>query len=65
MQANLSEEEIRKQEEELRKKRLAEEIEADFRARREARRKTENGWTLNLQFVEGNQYCDMTPAGAL
>lgn len=65
MQANLSEEEIRNQEEELRKKRLAEEIEADFRARREARRKTENGWTLNLQFVEGNQYCDMTPAGAL
>ena len=44
---------------------LAEEIEQDFLARRETRRKIENGWVLNLNFFSGNQYCDVSPFGDL
>ena len=46
-------------------KALAEEVERDFSARREARRKIENGWTLNINFFSGNQYCDVSPLGTV
>lgn len=61
----IGEEKERAAQEEERKKRLAREIEEDFYRRREERRRVENSWTLNIQFVAGNQYCDLTPAGAL
>ena len=58
---DFKEEEIRQKERE--EKSLVEEIEQDFFARREARRKIENGWVLNLNFFSGNQYCDVSPIG--
>lgn len=48
-----------------RKSRLAEEIRKDFESRREARRNIEQGWRVNMNFVSGNQYCFVTPAGNL
>lgn len=61
----LEKESIEEKEENLRKKKLVEEIYADFEKRKENRRQKENAWTLNLQFVKGNQYCDMTAKGSL
>lgn len=56
--------EARKREsEEKRKRRLADEIRADFERRREERRSLENGWLLNMNFLSGNQYCDISPDG--
>ncbi|MGN1053215.1 MAG: hypothetical protein ACI4SH_07500, partial [Candidatus Scatosoma sp.] len=57
--------ETKEREERLRRERLAREVTYDFRARREARRQIENGWTLNIQFMSGNQYCDVTSEGAV
>ncbi|MBO5412472.1 MAG: hypothetical protein J6A38_05290 [Clostridia bacterium] len=42
---------------------LAEEITQDFLRRREERRSVENGWLLNMNFLSGNQYCDVSPFG--
>ena len=44
-------------------KRIAEEVTADFVRRREKRRSVENGWLLNMNFLSGNQYCDVSPFG--
>ena len=33
--------------------------------RRDARRQLERGWELNMNFLAGNQYCDIGPAGEL
>ncbi len=60
-----SKQEIKQQMEEDRKKRLVEEIRADFESRREARRSIERSWQLNMNFVSGNQYCDVSPTGEL
>ncbi len=60
-----SKKEIRQREEEERKKRLVEAIREDFEARREARRTLERSWQLNMNFVSGNQYCDISDAGEL
>lgn len=65
MQEKSETEKMKEREEELRRQRLAREVTYDFRARREARRQIENGWTLNIQFMSGNQYCDVTSEGAL
>ena len=65
MQENEQVRQMKEREEEKRRERLAYEITLDFRARREARRNIENGWSLNMQFVAGNQYCDVTPEGGL
>ena len=51
--------------EEARKAALVREIAADFEARREARRSLERGWQLNMNFVSGNQYCDISTAGEI
>ena len=45
------------------KSRIAYEVEADFNQRREERRAVESGWILNLNFLSGNQYCDVSPLG--
>ena len=43
----------------------AREIYDDFAQRRETRRAVENGWTLNINFFSGNQYCDVSPYGGV
>lgn len=42
---------------------LVEEVKADFVRRQNERRSTERRWELNLQFLAGNQYCEITPRG--
>ena len=57
-----------KQEQRANKRRieaLVAEVNADFEARRSARRMLERGWELNMNFVSGNQFCDIGPAGEL
>ena len=44
---------------------LAEEVEKDFLKRREERRFIERGWLLNMNFVNGSQYCDLDARGEL
>ena len=44
---------------------LAAEITADFERRREERRSVESGWLLNMNFLSGNQYCDVSPFGGV
>ena len=44
---------------------LAEEITEDFLRRREERRSVESGWLLNMNFLSGNQYCDVSPLGGV
>ncbi len=50
---------------ELAKDALAAEIEEDFIRRREERKSLERGWQLNMNFVCGNQYCDIDGAGEI
>ncbi len=51
--------------EEARKEKLVQAITEDFYRRREARRSLESGWLLNLNFLSGNQYCDVSPQGGI
>ncbi len=44
---------------------LIAEIYADFKRRQEERRRTERSWQLNINFVNGNQYCDVNPLGEI
>ena len=37
----------------------------DFNRRREMRRRLESSWLLNMNFVSGNQYCDVSPNGGI
>lgn len=53
------------QREEKRKKTLAKAITEDFESRQKMRKSLERGWELNLNFVSGNQFCDLSPAGEL
>ncbi len=48
-----------------RKKKIAQEITLDFETRRDERRRVENAWRLNMNFLSGNQYCDVSPFGDL
>ena len=45
--------------------RLVREIEEDFEARREERRRTERKWELNIGFIAGRQYCGLNAAGEI
>lgn len=45
--------------------RIAAEVTADFEKRREERRSIESGWMLNINFLSGNQYCDVSPFGGI
>lgn len=51
----------------MRKKKneTVEEVTADFKRRREERRRFEAQWTLNINFYNGNQYAEATPDGEL
>lgn len=42
---------------------LIREIRTDYENRRQQRRQYELQWQLNMNFVLGNQYCDITPDG--
>ena len=44
---------------------LVAEVCADFKRRQEERRMTERGWQLNINFVNGNQYCDVNQLGEI
>ncbi len=46
-------------------KQLAQAVREDFEARREARKSLESGWLLNMNFLSGNQYCDVSPFGGV
>ena len=46
-------------------KQLAEEVRADFARRQEERRLLERGWQLNMNFLSGNQYCDVNSLGEI
>ncbi len=54
-----------REEKERAAKKLAREITEDFERRREARRDIESGWLLNMNFLSGNQYCDVSPFGGV
>lgn len=58
-------EEEQKRIEEKRRKAIAEEITKDFLERKEARKSLESGWLLNMNFLSGNQYCDVSPFGGV
>ena len=58
-------EEERKQREEKARAKLAADVTADFERRREERRSIESGWLLNMNFLSGNQYCDISPQGGI
>ncbi len=47
------------------REKLAQEVQEDFERRREERRSLESGWTLNINFFSGNQYCDVSPYGGV
>lgn len=44
---------------------LVAEVYADFKRRQEERRCIERGWQLNMNFLNGNQYCDVNPLGEI
>lgn len=44
---------------------LVYEVEQDFKKRRENRVKYERQWELNMNFLNGNQYCDLNSQGEL
>ncbi len=58
-------EEEQKRIEAKRKKEIAKEITEDFLERKEARKSLESGWLLNMNFLSGNQYCDVSPYGGV
>ena len=58
-------EELAARAEQKRVEALVAEVNADFEARRRARKMLERGWELNMNFVSGNQFCDLTPEGEL
>lgn len=54
------EDDILKEQEEL-----VAEVQADFKRRQEERRAIERGWQLNMNFLSGNQYCDVNSLGEI
>lgn len=58
-------EKFEKKAEERRVKELVAEVREDFLRRQQARRNLERGWQLNMNFVSGNQYCDISPSGEI
>ncbi len=54
-----------KKEREILEKKIVASVNADFQRRREERRRLESGWVLNMNFLSGNQYCDVSPFGGV
>ncbi len=61
-QKELQEKMERERERRAREK-LAKEVTEDFERRKSERQALEAGWLLNMNFLSGNQYCDVTPSG--
>ncbi len=61
----MQENDLKERAEKLRREALVKEIRGDFEARQQARRQIERGWQLNMNFVSGDQFCDINPAGEL
>lgn len=61
----MTEQQLEREREEKRTRALVREVQEDFTARRNARRRLERGWQLNMNFVSGNQFCDISPTGEL
>lgn len=51
--------------EEKRREALVQAILEDFENRQAERKHLERGWQLNMNFVSGNQYCDIAPSGEI
>ena len=49
--------------EEKRLEMLASEVTSDFEKRRQERKSFEEQWKLNLNYLAGNQYCEISPTG--
>ncbi|MGN0771849.1 MAG: hypothetical protein ACI4MI_04620 [Christensenellales bacterium] len=45
------------------KEKIVSEVKADWERRRQERKPLELQWRLNMNFVAGNQYCEITPRG--
>ena len=52
-------------EQKKREERAVRAVKEAFESRREARRSLERSWELNMNFLSGNQYCDVGPAGEI
>ncbi|MGN0815086.1 MAG: hypothetical protein ACI4MH_07630 [Candidatus Coproplasma sp.] len=46
-------------------KELVEDVKSDFAKRQEERRRLERSWQLNMNFLCGNQYCDLNSKGEI
>lgn len=46
-------------------KELAKQVREDFERRQEERRTIERGWQLNMNFLSGDQYCDVNSLGEI
>lgn len=56
---------MNKPNEDKKEKALAEEVMSDFKRRQEERRVSERSWQLNMNFLSGNQYCDINALGEI
>ncbi|MGN0789367.1 MAG: hypothetical protein ACI4MY_05460, partial [Christensenellales bacterium] len=45
------------------KEKIVNEVRADWERRRQQRKPLELQWRLNMNFMVGNQYCEITPRG--
>lgn len=63
----MKDEELKERErmEEARRDALARDITRDFLDRQEERKALERGWQVNMNFLRGNQYCDVSPLGEI
>ena len=63
----MKDEELRTRErmEAARREALTRDITADFLRRQEERKLLERGWQIDMNFVRGEQYCDISPLGEI
>ena len=67
MQKKLSKEELKlkEQEQKLYEEKLVKEVYLDFENRRKMRKPFDRQWELNMNFLAGNQYCDINSRGEI
>ncbi len=63
--AKQSEKDLFERAEKLRIEELVKEVKADFEKRRNERKNIERQWELNMNFLSGNQYCDLNSRGEI
>ncbi len=57
--------EMEEQIERVRKEKVVKEVYADFEKRRKERKQYDRQWELNMNFLAGNQYCDINARGEI